>query len=215
MQMLPDATSKTPPDPAAEARALLERCVAGEAGAWDELVRRHRRLVYSVPRRAGLAADVCDDIFQETFTLLLRKLDRLHSPGGLPKWLATTARQLTLRRVRGDTFRAKTAAPVDSVDAAPAGVPSVEDALARWETRSQVAEAFAGLAARCRELLEAIVLGDGRPDYRAVADRLGMPIGSLGPTRARCLAALLRRLRDAGWTDPALERCISRVDEET
>lgn len=192
--------------------ALLERCRAGDASAWDELVRLHRRLVYSVPRGAGLAADACDDVFQETFAILLRRLPEIRSGDALPKWLATTARHVTLRRLRSERRRADRDRARASEPVLDAG--DLESALERWERLSAVRDAFAALGERCRELLR-LLLVEGTSDYRSIGERLGMPVGSIGPTRARCMARLLEGLRDLGWTDPSLERCISRASAET
>lgn len=192
--------------------ALLDRCRAGDAAAWDELVRLHRRLVYSVPRGAGLAADACDDVFQETFAILLRRLPEIRSGEALPKWLATTARHVTMRRVRGDRRREARDRGSEPEPALDAG--ALESALERWERLSAVRDAFAALGERCRELLRLLLI-DGNADYRSIGERLGMPVGSIGPTRARCMARLLEGLRDLGWSDPSLERCISRASTET
>jgi RNA polymerase sigma factor (sigma-70 family) len=203
------AAERSVPLASPAAAELVERCRSGDAAAWDELVRGHRRLVYSVPRRAGLDAAACDDIFQETFAVLLRKLPELRVPEGLPKWLATTARHLTLRLIRRRTREVRRdSPPIEGCD------DSAEAAIDRWERRELVRGAFESLGGRCRELLEAVVTSPS-PDYRAVSERLGMPIGSIGPTRARCLARLLERLRERGFVDPALEACITKAREET
>src|SRR5262245_35054147 len=76
---------------------LIRACIAGDQRAWEALVKRHERLVYSVPRRLGLSNDLIDDVFQETFVVLLRQLPSLQHHQALPQWLITTARRIAIR----------------------------------------------------------------------------------------------------------------------
>lgn len=186
--------------------ALLDRCRADDVSAWQELVRRYRRLVYSVPRRHGLSPDRCDDVFQETFQILVAKVGGLRNPSGLPKWMAETARRVTLRAIKRDGRRG----PVEPEGTARA----VDDLVATWEIRRDVAAALDDLGQRCRELLVALVRS-GDAGYASVADRLGIPIGSLGPTRGRCLERLAERLRAQGFFDGARGTRISKPGSET
>src|SRR5262245_58224195 len=79
---------------------LIRACITGDQRAWEMLVKRHERLVYSVPRRLGLSNDLIDDVFQETFVVLLRQLPSLQHHQALPQWLITTARRIAIRLVQ-------------------------------------------------------------------------------------------------------------------
>lgn len=177
---------------------MVERCQRGDPAAWQELIEHYRRLVYSVPRRAGLSRDACDDVFQEVFAILHAKIAMIERASGLPKWLATTARRVTLRRREADARAARVEVRVDVSDAAGStgrAMETPEAILGRWERISAVRSAVERLGPPCTALLEAIALAGERPDYGVLAERLGMPLGSLGPTRARCLSKLLAQLR--------------------
>jgi RNA polymerase sigma factor (sigma-70 family) len=170
----------------------VSRCIAGDGRAWRELIEHFRRLVYSVPRRAGLPADACDDVFQEVFTILHAKIASLERRTALPQWLATTARRVTLRWL--DRHRREQRPPVP--EAAECADPeSVDDVVRRWERIGSVRAALERLGPPCQGLLEAIARAGDRPDYRVLAESLGMPVGSIGPSRARCLSKLLAILR--------------------
>lgn len=178
---------------------LVERCIEGDGRAWRELIEHYRRLVYSVPRRAGLPADACEDVFQEVFTILHAKLAHLERTTALPKWLATTARRATLRWLDRRARDERLVAEERMADAAPTDVrESAEEVVQRWERTTLVRDAVERLGPPCQSLLEAIARAGERPDYRILAERLGMPVGSIGPTRARCLAKLLTALRLVG-----------------
>lgn len=180
---------------------LVARCRQGDASAWRELVQHYRRLVHSVPRRAGLDEETCDDVFQEVFAILHTKLASIERDSALPKWIATTARRVTLRaierRARDRKRRGQGLEAVSELEDAtrPGSLATPDEAVARWETQERVREALESLGQRCQSLLETLVAAGDRPDYGLIAERLGMPTGSIGPTRARCLAKLLDQLR--------------------
>lgn len=176
--------------------ALLERCRAGDAAAWRALVLRYQRLVYTVVRRAGLDEASAADVLQEVFARLLDHLDRLRDGSRLQAWIVTVAKRETLHRLG----RARREQPLpDDDDGAATGAAALEDP-APWpdEWLSQVQQldrlrrAFDALEERCRTLLAALYREDPPPAYDTLAARLGMPLGSVGPTRARCLDKLRR-----------------------
>ena len=155
------------------------------------LIERYARLVCSVPRRHGLDDADADDVAQATFILLHRSLDRLRDAERLASWLLTTAHRETWRvgrRRRGTAERMlETVADVGAPDPAE---------LNRWEREQAVRQALAELGGRCEALLTRL-FRDPSPDYHGIARDLEMPVGSIGPTRARCftkLAPILRRL---------------------
>jgi len=167
--------------------AVIEGCRAGDAEAWDELITRYKALVYSIPRRHGFDKDASDEVFQEVFTILLRQLDGIRNPTGFPKWLMTTTHRTCrdLKRRKGPVIPANEVPDGDG--------PPQEHVLAR-EREQVVREGLRRLDDRCRDLLTALHGGSGPASYETIAGRLGIPVGSIGPTRARCLERLMRVL---------------------
>lgn len=173
-----------------DATELLERVARGDEQAWREVVARYQRLVYATIRSFRFDGDEAADVFQETFVRLHRHAGRLRNPQGLARWLVQTTYRLCLdhrdrRRVRGED-------PIS--DDLADGAPGMLERLERMQRAQQVREALATLSPRCRELLEQLYFQPEPLEYKVIGERLGMPIGSIGPTRARCFEALLRRL---------------------
>ena len=181
--------------------ALIARCKKGDGAAWETLVHRYQRLVYAIVRRIGLDEHAAADVFQTVFMRLLEHLPRLTQLDRLQAWIVTTAkREALLQRKRGLRNVSMTRSDEDDVEAAEwdiaddAALP--EDALAELQAHNQVKSAMAQLDARCRELLTLLYgADDDKLGYDEVATRLAMPVGSIGPTRARCLGKL-RKLVD-------------------
>jgi len=171
---------------------LVRACRAGDARAWEQLVERYGRLVAAIPRRLGMSSVDADDVFQDVFTLLLRHLGSLRDEQRLGAWLITTTRRECWRRMRA------TRDHVELPEEMPADDPGLLEEIARGEREQGVREAMARLDARCRELLTALFLDASQPDYGAIARRLGMAVGSIGPTRARCFRKLDGFLREIG-----------------
>jgi RNA polymerase sigma factor (sigma-70 family) len=193
---------------------LVLACRQGDECAWEVLVRRYQRLVYSVPRRAGLAEDLAADVHQQVFASLLEHLDGIEQPERIGAWLVTTARRETWRvgRRQAAERASRAADPNGAGPSGPSGVctamleiadghPPADEVLVRLEDPQRVRTAMATLDEPCRELLTLLYY---RPDplpYKDVAAQLGRPVGSIGPTRARCLEKLRRaldRLEPAG-----------------
>ncbi|MEX2220013.1 MAG: sigma-70 family RNA polymerase sigma factor [Phycisphaerales bacterium] len=177
----------TTPDPQSQDPALVEACLKGDRRAWASLIDRYGRLVYSVPSRRGLPPEACEDVFQDVFAILLKELPRLRDAASLPKWLITTA-------VRESARAARRAGPTASVLPDVQAQPPPEEELAAAEERQRIREALDLLGDPCRALLVAL-FGPEKPDYSTIARRLDMPVGSIGPTRARCLAKLAAIVR--------------------
>ena len=183
-------------DPELDAR-LVARCIEGDARAWEALVRRHERLVYSVGRSYRLADEDMSDVFQDVFTALLKGLPRLRDGRTLVRWLSSTteriARTMALKRrreaAREDREEDTVANLADSGDA-------VGEDLERIERQHQVRTALAGASERCKRLIEALYYEDPTPSYAELSQRLGVPVGSLGPTRARCMERLKDHFED-------------------
>ncbi|HEY2955272.1 MAG TPA: sigma-70 family RNA polymerase sigma factor [Candidatus Eisenbacteria bacterium] len=179
-------------DPAEDAR-LVERCRAGDARAWEALVRRYERLVYAVARTYRLPDADLGDVFQEVFAALYRGLPALRDPRALCRWLSSTSDRIA--RAAARRARAAPTASLDEpgvADRLPADLPSIGSDLETLEEQAMVRIALASLPERCRLLLGALYYEDPPASYAALARRFGVPIGSLGPTRARCFEALRR-----------------------
>jgi RNA polymerase sigma factor (sigma-70 family) len=167
---------------------LISACLDGDEAAWSELVDRYGRLVYSIPRRYGFAETDADDVFQSVFTIVFRKLADLRDERRLSSWIITTTHRECWR-----IGRRRDAAPDLLETIADVGSPEKDDAD-RWERQHLVRSALTELGGSCEHLLTALFYAPGPPDYASIAERLGMKIGSIGPTRARCFAKLERIL---------------------
>lgn len=186
---------------------LVARCRAGDSSAWEMLVRRYQRLVHAIVHRAGLDEQAAADVFQTVFLRLLQNLPRITEPHRLQAWIVTTAkREAWLQYRRGARMVSLTATEsgpaeagtrADGEEELPADeAPGPDETVARWQQIAQVQRALEGLDERCRALLQ-LLFGDEGIGYDEAARRLELPIGSIGPTRARCLTKL-RRLIEGG-----------------
>ncbi len=169
---------------------------AGDAVAWQALVERFSGLVWSIARGHGLASADAEEVFQTTWLRFAEHIGRIKEPARAGAWLATTARHECYRITRAGTRLDLTGdldglpAQVDHRSPERAVVESEEDA-AELERLRRLWESFHELPARCLRLLRAL-LASPPPSYAEIAAALDMPVGSIGPTRARCL----ERLRD-------------------
>ncbi len=176
--------------------ALVAACIEGRRAAWDVLVERYGRLVYSIPKRYGLSDADADDVFQDVFLIVHQKLDTLRDVSRLSSWLISVSHRESCRVAR----RQGRYVPLEQDLAKDA-----EDApqqAADWERQHCVRRAMRQLGGPCEQLLIALFSGSGRPDYEQIARQLGMKIGSIGPTRARCFKKLEKILIDSGWDHP-------------
>ena len=191
-------SSPSPLDPLAPSLSdpeLVARCLARDAEAWRLLVRRYRRLVYSVPHHMGVAREEADEVFQETFVALLEKLPQVRDRERLGAWLTVTARRKTLDRLTRGPRRHEKALPEGAVEIAAAAELPLE-AMLRLERQNEVRLALTMLPAACRALLEALFYEDPPLSYDQVAARLQVPRGSLGPNRGRCFERLRQALHE-------------------
>ncbi|GAA2393700.1 sigma-70 family RNA polymerase sigma factor [Dactylosporangium salmoneum] len=167
--------------------ALIEAS-DGNQRAWDLIVSRYSGLVWATVRGFRLGDADAADVFQGTWFRLVEKLHQIRDGDGLGAWLATTARNeaIDLLRRRGRESPAEFDDRLVEVSST-AGLP--EESVLREEEDRLLWQAVQRLPARCSRLLRAMG-ADPAPSYAELAAALGMPIGSIGPTRARCLAAL-------------------------
>jgi len=183
---------------------LVHGLVAGDETAWREFVEQYGRLAYAAASRLGMTAEQSEDLFQDTCLLALESIQTLRDPGRLASWTYSIAYRRAIDALR----RQRPGVALEEVDAdadAPPALvhaPEIAAELERLEETASLMDAMAQLDSRCRRLLEALYLETPRMGYNQLAQREGMPIGSIGPNRARCLGKLRSLLR--GLSNPLL-----------
>jgi RNA polymerase sigma factor (sigma-70 family) len=171
---------------------LVAQARAGEDAAWETLVERFSGLVAAIARRCRLGdADVAE-VSQTTWLRLVENLDRIEQPERLGAWLATTSRRESLRIAtrQGVLSTSEELHLLADDEAEP-----LDSALLRDEQVRDIQMAAARLPARCQRLL-GLLMGDDDLPYKEIAEQLSMPIGSIGPTRGRCLDHLRQLLAE-------------------
>jgi RNA polymerase sigma factor (sigma-70 family) len=165
---------------------LLARAAKGDQRAWDDLVAEHTRLLWAVARSFRLDAADANDVVQTTWLRLVEHLDRIEDPARLVGWLVTTARREALRVLR----RSGRERPAyeDTVLDRPDDAPPVDTSVLVDERDQALWQAFGRLGQKCQQLLR-VAVADPQA-YEEISAALGMPVGSIGPTRRRCLTQL-------------------------
>jgi RNA polymerase sigma factor (sigma-70 family) len=198
---VPAVTAEATTGPAGRAARLgecLRRAQAGERGALDEVVRELNPVLWQVARAQGLGVEDAADVVQTSWLELLRRLSEIRSPQALTAWLVTATRREAWR-VR-ERSRRHLPDGTAVLSTAPDPDPEPADQLLTDERDRALWRSFRRLPGRCRELLRIVAQVD-RPDYQAVSAELGVPHGSIGPTRGRCLAKLRELLlADPSWS---------------
>lgn len=173
-----------------ESAQLLEAVRRGEEGAWESLVTKYERMVLSVPMRLGLSTADCEDVVQATWLNLHESVQHIRRPGALVKWIITT----TWRHARRVQERARPTAPVREEQFDEQAEDPV-DLLAEIEERQIVQETIAELDEPCRALLGML---SAHRSYDEIHQELGIPMGSIGPSRRRCMLKMLALLERRG-----------------
>lgn len=168
----------------------------GDARAMDDLVRIMTPVLWHVVRAYGLEQMLAEDVVQATWLTLIRRHESIHDAHAVAGWLTTCARREAWRSGRAH----QRVRPTETVDLEPLlrSDDSAEDRAHVADRDRRLWVAVGGLDERCRRLLR-IVAFEERPDYAHIARDLSMPIGSIGPTRSRCLAKLKTALAADGW----------------
>jgi RNA polymerase sigma factor (sigma-70 family) len=184
---------------------LIERCRQGDAQAWELLVERYQRLVYSIPRRAGLDNEQAADVFQQVFVALFENLHRLEHPERLAAWLATTARRESWRISRQQRTANTVRLPnvhdeqgTSSLDMLPDTAILPDEQLEQLEQQHIIRQKVMTLDDRCRTLLTMLFYQADPPSYQDIAKTLQIRVGSVGAIRARCLQKLRQSLEKVG-----------------
>ncbi len=170
-----------------DAGQLVRRAAEGDRWAWDRLVDQYARLIWAMTRDFKLTESDAADVAQATWLRLLEHIDRIEQPARLGSWLATTARRECLRSLAAR----KKVVPVDDDTAFNGAVTdlAIDERLLADERAQAVREAVSCLPQRWQRLLE-LLMADPPASYAEISDQLGLPVGSIGPTRGRCLARL-------------------------
>lgn len=172
-------------------QVLLRGCRNGEEAAWLQLLDKYERLVYSIPRSYGLSAEDAADIVQIVFIFFIQNLPTLRENSELGGWLTLVARRHTWRVLQRRRREVVTALDEESLNAL---LPGHNREIERWELIEWLHRSLALIGERCRRLLMALYFEEDEPSYTQVAQRLDLPVGSIGPTRARCLQRLQEML---------------------
>ncbi len=197
--------SEQAPTLVARATAAFTAYRSGDRFALDTLVEVVTPLMWRTARGAGLDATTSEDVVQGVWLSLLRSADSVRDPQTIVKWLLTATRREAWRiskRTRTDQQRSAAVFGVDNEELMDLPAPreaGPEERVIEDDRQRVLWGHVQDLPERCRQLLGVIAYAD-RPDYAALAEALGMPVGSIGPTRGRCLAKLRDALsRDAAW----------------
>lgn len=178
---------------------LVERARDGQQVAWDQIVQRYAPLVWSMCRRYDLSGQDAEDVGAAVWLRLVERLGTIREPAALPGWIATTARNECLYLLRGRRRQI----PVDDERFPDQAGPASDEWLLREERRIALRAAFEQLSESCQRLLS-LLFADPPIPYSEIGARLGMPVGSIGPNRQRCLMALRRMPAVAGLVDQAV-----------
>lgn len=176
--------------------ALVQAARAGDQAAWNALVERYNRFVWSIARSFRLNTADAGDAVQMTWLRLVENLDRITEPERLASWLGTTVRRECLQHLRR-SGRDRTDAGDDFLFTVPDDTPPIDTALLEDERDRALWRAMGMLGDKCQQLLR-VLMTSPPPAYTEVAATLSMPIGSIGPARKRCLAQLKRIIIDDG-----------------
>lgn len=181
-------------------RELIAACLDNDAKAWETLILRYQRLIYSIPVKQGFSSVDAADVFQSVCLILLKKLPSLRKQEKLFSWLMTTTTR-ECWRVAGQWRRESPMEnrdpdnPADKLSEVAASEPLADEQRIALEQQQIVRQAIDRLPERCRQLITLLFYHHEELSYAEIAARLKMPVASLGPNRARCLQKLKKDLQ--------------------
>ena len=170
---------------------LVARARAGDKQAWDALVERYAPLIWSICHKYRLGPADADDVGQTVWTCLVAQLDKLREPAALPGWLVTTTRRECVRVVRAAHEPHAVICPLDAENIPDGQADAAEQDLLAAERHAALRQAFADLSPHGQQLI-AMLIADPPVPYAEISARLGISVGSIGPTRSRCLDKMRR-----------------------
>jgi RNA polymerase sigma factor (sigma-70 family) len=182
-----------------EDRELITACLEGDHSAWEALIARYQRLIYSIPVRARLSSDDAADIFQSVCLKLYEKLSTLRDYEKISSWLITTTTRevwrASARNRRDNVFAiAESDDQRDVLGEIASTTPLADEQRQALEQQQIVRQSVDALPERCRNLLTLLFYEKDELSYADIARRMKMPVPSVGPTRARCLDKLKKLL---------------------
>jgi len=180
---MPELNPATP-----DIAGLVRGAAAGDRRAWERLVDQYARLIWSITAEFKLAESDAADVAQTTWLRLLEHIHRIEYPDRVGSWLAATARNECLRSLAARK-RVVLARDEEVLCGVVATVPEVDERILAHERDQVVRDALSRLPQRWQRLLE-LLMADPPKSYADISDELGLPVGSIGPTRGRCLAQL-------------------------
>ncbi len=179
---------------------LIASCLKGDASAWEALIQRYQRLIYSIPLKARLSKDDAADIFQSVCLKLYEKLASLRDHEKLSSWIITT----TTRECWRLSNRQRKERPADGLSSEEADEklqqlvadsPLIDEQRIMLEQQQAVRQAVGALPERCKGLLTMLFYKKDDLSYTEIARQMDMPVASIGPTRARCLEKMRKLLQ--------------------
>ena len=187
----PTRTSTDPVRDDSVVTDLVTRAGNGDRQAWDALVERYAPLIWSICRRHRLADADAEDVGQSVWLQLVDQLDHVRDPAALPGWLATVTRRECLRALRAVRVPLAARYVMDAETIPDEQAEVAEQELLAAERHAALSEAFRDLPPSGRRLI-LMLIQDPPVPYTEISARLGIPVGSIGPTRSRYLAKLRR-----------------------
>jgi RNA polymerase sigma factor (sigma-70 family) len=169
--------------------ALVKRAAGGDPAAWNEIVERYAPLVWAICARFRLSSHDREDVGQNVWLLLVEQLGKLREPAALPGWLATTTHRECLRVVTAARKSEQLGTGPDDVPQFVDNTIIIDEEILMAERNAALRTALAELPPRCQQLL-AMLSSDPPFSYADISTRLQIPVGSIGPQRARCLDRL-------------------------
>lgn len=181
-------------------RELIAACLDGDSTAWETLITRYQRLIYSIPMKARLSSDDASDIFQSVCLKLYEKLSTLRDHERVSSWLITTTTRevwrIAARNRRDVTSVSGDEESADVINQIPSTGPLADEQRQALEQQQIVRQSVEALPERCRNLVTMLFYEKDELSYADIARRMNMPVPSVGPTRARCLEKLKKLLQD-------------------
>ena len=172
---------------------LVKACRRGDQDAWNELVDRFQRLIFAIPRRAGLSESQSADILQEVFLTLFQKLDEIEQPEKIRSWIVTTAKFKTWGTVRSEKglYSPDTEEEMEyEMSSLKDESPLADEKMIELEEQHLIRTALKKLEEKCQKILSMIYLNEPAASYAEVAEAIGVGATSISPLRSRCLKKL-------------------------
>jgi RNA polymerase sigma factor (sigma-70 family) len=174
---------------------LIALCLRGDSQAWEALILRYKRLIYSIPVRFSFSPSDCSDVFQSVCLRLIEHLGELKDENKVSGWLITTT---TRHCIHVRSQRKRETSTDESFDEPRDPGDNIEEIRIQSQAQQNLREAVELLPDRCRKLLDLLYFDPKDPSYESISETMEMPVPSIGPTRARCLEKLRTILRRRG-----------------